>query len=79
MEEAELLCDQLVIMDQGKVIADGSPSALLKKNFNHSYVCLDREDFNNAHDSSHINCISSPIEIRAVSYTHLTLPTICSV
>ena len=64
LEEAELLCDQLVIMDQGKVIADGSPSALLKKNFNHSYVCLDREDFNNAHDSSHINCISSPIEIR---------------
>ncbi len=64
MEEAELLCDQLVIMDQGKVIADGSPSVLLKNNFNHSYVCLDREDFNNAGNSSHIDCISSPIEMR---------------
>ncbi len=45
MEEAELLCDQLVIMDKGKVIADGSPDALLRQYFDHSYVCLDHQDF----------------------------------
>jgi len=59
MEEAELLCDQLVIMDKGKIIADGSPQHLLKEHFDHSYVCIDNQDFN-----CHQNAISSPIELR---------------
>ncbi|MGK0411432.1 MAG: ABC-2 type transport system ATP-binding protein [Shewanella psychromarinicola] len=33
MEEAEQLCDQIVIMDRGEFIAEGSPQALLKENF----------------------------------------------
>lgn len=45
MDEAEILCDQLVIMDNGRIIAEGSPKALLKQHFGHSYVCIDREDF----------------------------------
>jgi len=68
MEEAELLCDQLIIMDKGKIIADGSPEVLLHQHFNHSYVCIDRQDFyGNDGDPSNgdiIKCISSPIEIR---------------
>ena len=59
MEEAELLCDQLVIMDKGKIIADGSPQHLLKEHFDHSYVCIDSKDFN-----CHKNSLSSPIEER---------------
>ncbi len=43
MEEAEILCDYLVIMDAGKIIAEGSPSDLMQQHFGHSYVCLDRE------------------------------------
>ena len=45
MDEAEVLCDQLVIMDSGKIIAEGSPQELLKENFGHSYVCIDNQDF----------------------------------
>ena len=31
MEEAERLCDELVIMDQGRILEQGSPAALIKK------------------------------------------------
>ena len=33
MEEASLLCDELVIIDHGKVIAKGTPSGLIAKKF----------------------------------------------
>jgi len=44
MEEAELLCDQLIIMDKGNIIAEGSPQSLLRQHFKDSYICLNRED-----------------------------------
>ncbi|MEH6469552.1 MAG: ABC transporter ATP-binding protein, partial [Porticoccus sp.] len=59
MEEAELLCDQLVIMDKGKIIADGSPEALLQQYFDHSYVCIDQRDFH-----GDISALTSPTEKR---------------
>jgi ABC-2 type transport system ATP-binding protein len=31
MEEAEFLCDEIAIMDHGKIIAQGTPAALIKK------------------------------------------------
>jgi len=34
MEEAKILCDELVFMDHGKIIAAGSPSELLSNRFN---------------------------------------------
>ncbi|WP_321528624.1 ABC transporter ATP-binding protein [Sedimenticola selenatireducens] len=40
MEEAYELCDEIAIMDHGKIIAQGSPRALLKKHFDHSVICL---------------------------------------
>jgi len=40
MEEAYELCDEIAIMDHGKIIAQGSPQALLKKHFDHSVICL---------------------------------------
>lgn len=45
MDEAEQLCDELVIMDRGRIVDQGSPQALLKKHFQHVRVCLDRQDF----------------------------------
>ena len=30
MDEAEQLCDRLVVMDQGKIVAEGSPQALIR-------------------------------------------------
>jgi len=34
MEEAYRLCDQIIIMDHGEIIAQGTPEALLSKHFN---------------------------------------------
>jgi len=44
MDEAEQLCDELAIMDRGKIIAQGSPAQLLHEHFGYIYVCLDRAD-----------------------------------
>ena len=44
MEEAEILCDYLIIIDHGRIIAEGTPRALLKQHFGYYYVCIDRHD-----------------------------------
>jgi lipooligosaccharide transport system ATP-binding protein len=31
MDEAEQLCDRLVVMDRGKIVAEGSPRALIEE------------------------------------------------
>ena len=45
MDEAEYLCDELMIIDHGVVIALGSPKDLLKQHFQHTRVCLDKNEF----------------------------------
>ena len=40
MEEAHHLCDEIVIIDKGKVITEGPPETLLKKHFNAKKVFL---------------------------------------
>ena len=45
MDEAELLCDELAIMDRGRIVAEGTPQALLREHFNAIRVQLDRSDF----------------------------------
>lgn len=40
MEEAYELCDEIAIMDHGRIIAQGSPRALLKKHFDNSVILL---------------------------------------
>ena len=45
MDEAEALCDDLAIIDRGRVIARGSPRALLRAHFEHVRVCLDAASF----------------------------------
>lgn len=44
MDEAEQLCDHLVIVDHGQIIAEGSPAELLHSHFEHVFVCLDQQD-----------------------------------
>lgn len=44
MDEAEYLCDELAIMDRGRIVAQGSPVALLREHFSFIYVCIDRAD-----------------------------------
>lgn len=43
MEEAKLLCDELVFMDHGKIIAQGSPANLLSNRFNDVLLDLPAE------------------------------------
>jgi ABC-2 type transport system ATP-binding protein len=45
MDEAEILCDHLVIIDHGSIIAEGSPAALLNRHFGYFYVCIDQQDY----------------------------------
>lgn len=45
MDEAEKLCDELVIIDSGKIIDQGSPRQLLVKHFDYKWVSLDKAAF----------------------------------
>ncbi|MCW8907714.1 MAG: ABC transporter ATP-binding protein [Sedimenticola sp.] len=44
MEEAYELCDEIAIMDHGRIIAQGTPQALLKQHFDTSVISLPRAD-----------------------------------
>ncbi len=47
MEEAYHLCDQIIIMDHGKIIAQGSPDALLEQQFTDTMIELPRQALEN--------------------------------
>jgi ABC-2 type transport system ATP-binding protein len=48
MEEAELLCDEVVIMDHGRIVAQGPPRRLLREHFAEVLLELPRQDFTDA-------------------------------
>lgn len=45
MEEAELLCDEIVIVDRGRVISQGKPQDLLRQHFAEVLLELPLQDF----------------------------------
>ena len=45
MEEAEFLCDQIAIMDYGRIIAQGSPEALIREHYKGLTILLPKSDF----------------------------------
>jgi len=45
MDEAEILCDDIVIMDRGKIIEQGRPKDLLKKHFGDATIVLPESAF----------------------------------
>lgn len=45
MEEAYVLCDDIIIMDHGRIIAQGTPEALLEKHFGDVVLQLPATDF----------------------------------
>lgn len=45
MDEAYALCDEIAIMDRGKILAQDAPDALLKKHFDQVFVELPKEDY----------------------------------
>ena len=46
MDEAYMLCDEIAIMDHGKIIAQGTPEFLLEDNFNDVILQLPKSDLN---------------------------------
>ena len=45
MEEAQLLCDEIAIMDRGRIIAQGAPQRLLREHFAEVLLELPRHEF----------------------------------
>jgi ABC-2 type transport system ATP-binding protein len=45
MEEAELLCDEIAIMDRGRIIAQGGPRQLLREHFAEVLLELPKQEF----------------------------------
>lgn len=45
MEEAYALCDEIAIMDRGRVLAQGQPDALLKAHFDSVFIEIPKEDY----------------------------------
>jgi ABC-2 type transport system ATP-binding protein len=45
MEEAELLCDEIAIVDRGRIIAQGPPQRLLHEHFEDVMLELPKQDF----------------------------------
>lgn len=41
MDEAQYLCDELVIMDRGRIVEQGTPDQLLMRHFDQVFICLD--------------------------------------
>ncbi|MGH8209776.1 MAG: ABC transporter ATP-binding protein [Steroidobacteraceae bacterium] len=48
MDEAELLCDDIAIMDRGRIIARGGPRQLLQEHFEEVLLELPKQDFPDA-------------------------------
>ena len=65
MEEAEVLCDEIVIMDRGHLIARGSPQRLLHEHFAEVLLELPRQEFPEAARALPLNIMetSERIEI----------------
>jgi ABC-2 type transport system ATP-binding protein len=59
MEEAELLCDEIVIMDRGRIIAQGAPRRLLREHFAEVLLELPRQEFPTAARALPLNIIDA--------------------
>jgi len=53
MDEAEQLCDDIVIMDKGKIIAEGTPNQLLAQHFEDIFIYLPKSQVSNELISKH--------------------------
>ena len=72
MDEAEQLCDRLMVMDKGKIMAEGSPAQLIKKYSSKEVLEVRFGSDNNAKVAEKIQGIGERLEIlpdRILVYT----------
>ena len=63
MDEAEQLCDRLVVMDHGKIVAEGSPRSLIKEYSTREVLELRFDTDDHAHHGDAIAGIGERIEV----------------
>jgi ABC-2 type transport system ATP-binding protein len=68
MEEAELLCDEIVIMDRGRIIAQGSPRRLLHEHFDEVLLELPRQEFPPAARALSLNIIDASDRVEITTH-----------
>lgn len=60
MEEAELLCEEIAIVDKGRIIAQGAPRRLLQEHFAEVMLELPRADFPDSARGMPLRIIDTP-------------------
>jgi len=72
MDEAEQLCDRLIVMDKGKIMAEGAPAALIKKYSSKEVLEVRFGSKNNAEAAkkiAHLGDRIEPLPDRILIYT----------
>lgn len=75
MEEAEALCDRLIVMDHGSIIESGTPDSLISKHFSESAIgfsvkdgfALDTDSIESSQYVTEIRSVGSEIEVFAAN------------
>jgi len=73
MDEAEQLCDRLVVMDNGRIVAEGSPAALIAKHSTREVLELRFAPGEQTSSSLKVEDLAERVEIlpdRVLLYTH---------
>ena len=91
LEEVDAVCSSVLLINKGNVVLNGSSSELRSKVESNNSIMI-KIDPKHSEDLKRLlltipsiskidvlNETESNVNINAVSYTHLTLPTICSV
>jgi ABC-2 type transport system ATP-binding protein len=68
MEEAELLCDEIAILDGGRIVAQGPPRRLLREHFAEVLLELPRADFPEAARSLPLKLIDSSDRVEITTH-----------
>jgi lipooligosaccharide transport system ATP-binding protein len=63
MDEAEQLCDRLVVMDQGRIVAQGSPRELIQQHSTREVLELRYGPGHNEEQASNLNGLGERVEV----------------